>query len=1550
MNTSQFAIRTSSSRDGKLLKRSSTRKPQRSRRHCQVGLESLEQRLVLTWPTVGYVLSGTKDTLLSGTVFDDLDANGALTPGENGIQDWTVYLDLDHSGTLNTDSEGVLEPSAITDKDGFFQFDHLRPGTYRLTEVVPSRWTPTVPESKDVAVTLNKESTSDFFNFGGGDIVGTIWNDVNNDGIRDTDPVTGAFTDPGLEGWTVYVDLNKNNMLDPGDRTTLTDGNGAYSFSGLAAGDYKVGEVLPDGWDVTIGFDAVMDVAVFAVTESSQDFGNFSTVSGSVSGVIWNDLNNDGVRATDPVTGEFLEPGLEGWTVFADLDGNGSLDPGEPSTVTNSRGEYNFVSLVGDTSYQITEVLPEKWYPSPGFDSVQTVDVFAGENTVVGDFANFTVLNGSIRGTVWSDLNRNGVRDTNVAGDFTDPGLQDWTVFIDLNRNLTLDAGEPSALTDVNGGYFFGDLQVGDYEVREILPTGWEVTKYFSDNQTVTVHSGIETPGADFANFNLSTIVPGSISGVVFNDLNGNGVRDVSGTGTFTDPGLSGWTVFLDLNGNGIFDGVDTKATTAGDGSYTLTNVSPGTVSVVEVPVAGFRATAPVSRLHTISLTNGENATGLDFGNQGPTDSSISGIVFADTNKDGKQQPGELGIAGALVYLDLNNSEGFDPSEPFVLTASDQFYTPTLDESGTYSFTHLSPGSYTVRVILPTIFSATPATELVHSFSLTAGQAHLNVDTAAVYRPTEVHGVDFEDLDGDHVQDPGEPAVEGATVFVDLNRNDVLDAGEPSAITKADGSYAFSGLGSGGYVVREVVRAGYERTYPQTTGGTLWPQGTSNPAVGNVTPTSITTSLASGASYHQTVSITLPNTGALTNLVDVFLLFDDTGSFTNNSPIVRAAFPAIIAQLQAALPGTDLGFGVGRFEEYGNFAYEYSSGRPFTLNQPIVAASTDGYMTSIQAALNRTTPGYGGDGPETDIEALYQLVTGLGFDGNNNGSVLDSGAAGLVSTQLNPGASGDVPSFASFTADASGSVMQAAGTIGGAGFRAGALPIILTATDIGFAYQPKGETTIVGVGGVSLPVGAFTQTSRPTTPFNYGAGIQETITGLNALGALVIGLGTNTQTTIDPRQGLEALSKLTGAVNRSTTPIDNGTGTPIAPGDPLYFQISSGFASSVANGVANAIQNAATNVAVDITVQASDPRVKIVNHSGVRAGIGSGQTASFDIEFVGDGIPSRFDLQFVRAGTNVVLGSIPVVLGTPIPGDGYEFEDLAEGEIASALNFGSRLSANSAPTDLTISNASVPENRPSGTPVGTIAATDPDAGDTITYGLVAGAGDTDNASFSVAGDQLLTASGFNFEAKASYSVRLKATDSGGLSFEKALTITVANVNEITGLKVQRNATQRSFVRYVDLLFEDNSGLGSIISGGRIGLTRYDLDGNSGVSVPLISGVLSTAGNTIGLDFGTNGIGGNRLTSQGDGYYVLSIDQDGDGTPDATRAFYRLLGDVNGDRTVDLTDSNLILAAYGQIGINLNSDITGDGVVNAQDRTIAIRQRGRKLKSSLRLDG
>ncbi|MGH9026190.1 MAG: Ig-like domain-containing protein, partial [Acidimicrobiia bacterium] len=102
---------------------------------------------------------------------------------------------------------------------------------------------------------------------------------------------------------------------------------------------------------------------------------------------------------------------------------------------------------------------------------------------------------------------------------------------------------------------------------------------------------------------------------------------------------------------------------------------------------------------------------------------------------------------------------------------------------------------------------------------------------------------------------------------------------------------------------------------------------------------------------------------------------------------------------------------------------------------------------------------------------------------------------------------------------------------------------------------------------------------------------------------------------------------------------------------------------------------------------------------------------------------------------------------------------------------------NHAPTDLTLNDASVAENEPVFTTVGTLSATDPDAGDTHAYSLVGGAGDADNASFTVAGSALRTNAVFDYETKSSFSVRIRVTDNAGASYEEQFTISVTDVAE-----------------------------------------------------------------------------------------------------------------------------------------------------------------------------
>ncbi|MBO1050776.1 MAG: hypothetical protein HEQ25_01805 [Dolichospermum sp. DET73] len=103
---------------------------------------------------------------------------------------------------------------------------------------------------------------------------------------------------------------------------------------------------------------------------------------------------------------------------------------------------------------------------------------------------------------------------------------------------------------------------------------------------------------------------------------------------------------------------------------------------------------------------------------------------------------------------------------------------------------------------------------------------------------------------------------------------------------------------------------------------------------------------------------------------------------------------------------------------------------------------------------------------------------------------------------------------------------------------------------------------------------------------------------------------------------------------------------------------------------------------------------------------------------------------------------------------------------------------NEPPTSLTLSNNSINENVDLLTVIGDFSATDPDAGNTLfTYSLVNGAGDTDNNVFTISSNQLKINASPDFETKNSYSIRVKTTDQGGLSYEKQLTIGVNNVNE-----------------------------------------------------------------------------------------------------------------------------------------------------------------------------
>jgi len=102
---------------------------------------------------------------------------------------------------------------------------------------------------------------------------------------------------------------------------------------------------------------------------------------------------------------------------------------------------------------------------------------------------------------------------------------------------------------------------------------------------------------------------------------------------------------------------------------------------------------------------------------------------------------------------------------------------------------------------------------------------------------------------------------------------------------------------------------------------------------------------------------------------------------------------------------------------------------------------------------------------------------------------------------------------------------------------------------------------------------------------------------------------------------------------------------------------------------------------------------------------------------------------------------------------------------------------NDAPTDLSLSAISIAENAATGTVVGTVTSTDPDAGDTKTYSLTDTAGGRFAINASTGVITVADGSLLNYEAAASHTLTVQVTDSGGQSYTEQFTINLTNVNE-----------------------------------------------------------------------------------------------------------------------------------------------------------------------------
>jgi len=410
-------------------------------------------------------------------------------------------------------------------------------------------------------------------------------------------------------------------------------------------------------------------------------------------------------------------------------------------------------------------------------------------SAVVGDF-------------VWHDLDCDGLQDPG------EPGLEGVQVTLADGQDKIIG----SQATGPDGSYAFTGLCAGTYWLRvdeSTLPPGFTAAPCkvgidpSVDNDCSPTNLVLATDQTSDRSHDFGYCSPctGTIGDFVWHDLDCDGLQDDD------EPGLEGVLVQLRDSTRNVI----ATQTTGPNGAYTFTGLCGGgyIVAVDESTLPPGFVPAPCdtgsddsidndcSPARTILSGQGDSDEDTDFGYCVPCTGTIGDLVWLDTDCDGIQDAGDSSLQGVTVVLKL---------------AGSTIATQTTGADGSYTFTGLCAGVYTVEVdasTLPPGFTPAPCkvggdTSVDSDCGTTTVLLDTNGETDDTIdfgfcAPCDGRIGDFvwQDLGDDNLQGPGDPGIAGVRVLL-MDENQVMLA---QTTTDSDGAYEFAGLCPGTYRV-----------------------------------------------------------------------------------------------------------------------------------------------------------------------------------------------------------------------------------------------------------------------------------------------------------------------------------------------------------------------------------------------------------------------------------------------------------------------------------------------------------------------------------------------------------------------------------------------------------------------------------------------------------------------------------------------------------------------------------------------------------------------------